>query len=323
MGDKVGGVIEEIKETKENFEKGLKKIQIHVTQVEEKLQNDLEQVKVDSTDLVTNKCNELKISMEDNTRKIECLENIGISTNVGATIHVNDNGVSDQLFREGILFTGDDEGLHPMEFLNLLESRFKNYTVHSHRRVAFTLQCMRGPSKTWLLGNEFTSFEDFKEKFIEHFWGENAQAGLMKHIYSAYYTGGKQGAPSTYFKRMLRHGTYLTNKIPEEMLVRQILNHFTNDIKIHLINLEDDAKKITKLLERLESEHMILESQGCNGNYHRPTNQSGINYGQFQYKGQGSFAHHQFGQPSHNWRSSRTEQAPSGQNNFNNLRSGN
>lgn len=178
---------------------------------------------------------------------------------------LTDSEVSDKLARENICFTGSEDGMHPIKFVEVLENRFINYSVSQDRKLAVTLPCFQSQARLWLQENIFTSYEECKSKFIECFWGHNEQAKLLKTIYSGVYPG--QGIlMSVYFKRLIRKSNYLSSKIPESVLVRQLISHFPETIRIHLLPLGDDPSKVASLLERLESENL---------NVIRPVQQSG------------------------------------------------
>lgn len=175
--------------------------------------------------------------------------------------------VSEKLNKEEIKFSNTTNHLHPVEFIDRLEGRFKMYHISGEERLNLALQCCTGNVKEWLRENDFRSYQEFKTSFFERYWNQFEQNKLLKQIYNGSYQSKGTGSMSGYFRRLVKQAAYLNCPIPEAALVRQLITHFKEEVKILLVQAGDNTEEVIRIIKRLEGENVSFMHDETTGGY--------------------------------------------------------
>ncbi|XP_061721918.1 uncharacterized protein LOC133528536 [Cydia pomonella] len=138
------------------------------------------------------------------------------------------------------------EQQHPLNFLEILNIHLKNIPKEDHLDTAF--ECLEGFAKDWAGANKsyWSNIDEFKKSFIIKFWGKSAQNSLRRKIVSGCYSDEDESM-SKYFINLISQARWLPNKIPDEELIADIMNHFTKQVYIGW-----HASKKSTVLEAVE-----------------------------------------------------------------------
>jgi hypothetical protein len=194
--------------------------------------------------------------LQDQIKVIIDTKDTGLSSHKVQNESFNYVAISTQLKYEGICFSGREDGLHPMEFVALLENRLDNHVVPFRHWLSLTLQCLDAIARVWAREQLFHTYSEFNKAFLERFWGPIAQSKLRKTIYSGKYTGSV--AMSTYVRRLLKQNAFLGPPLSEEELPRHIIAHFPENVQTVLLPIADSTNKIVDILERFEAQDSSL-----------------------------------------------------------------
>nr|CAI5866390.1 unnamed protein product [Callosobruchus analis] len=145
--------------------------------------------------------------------------------------------------------------LHPMVFINKLTSLLDEAGVPPEKRLYFGTNCLRGSAQDWAEIKGFTSFSDFKEKFIKRYWSTDKEREMLSRIKFGEYEGGSR---ADYFLKLIRESRYLSKSIEEDELLEMCIAHFPPEVRRGLMNSGyrnvEDVEHYLRKLDRLEEE---------------------------------------------------------------------
>jgi hypothetical protein len=161
--------------------------------------------------------------------------------------------IVNELEKEDLFFDGLQKGIHPMEFLKQVESKFDFVgTIEDSVKLRIARQCFRLEPRDWIRDNVFETYSEFKATFIETYWGFKEQAKLHKKIYCGKYVMGRKLSMSSYVKKMYREAQFLSYSIPEDVLVQNLIGHLPIEFRMVLINTELSLKPVLDVLAKAE-----------------------------------------------------------------------
>nr|CAI5833871.1 unnamed protein product [Callosobruchus analis] len=145
--------------------------------------------------------------------------------------------------------------LHPMVFINKLTSLLDEAGVPPEKRLYFATNCLRGSAQDWAEIKGFSSFSDFKEKFIKRYWSTDKEREMLSRIKFGEYEGGSR---ADYFLKLIRESRYLSKSIEEDELLEMCIAHFPPEVRRGLMNSGyrnvEDVEHYLRKLDRLEEE---------------------------------------------------------------------
>nr|CAI5844545.1 unnamed protein product [Callosobruchus analis] len=84
--------------------------------------------------------------------------------------------------------------MHPMLFLEKLETYFEDAGVPDKAKVRLAINCLRSSAADWVANKEasFSSYDIFKDMFKKRYWGEDEERQLFYSIKYGVYNGGNK-----------------------------------------------------------------------------------------------------------------------------------
>lgn len=166
--------------------------------------------------------------------------------------------IVNELEKEEMFFDGLRNGIHPMEFVRQIESKFDFVgTIEDSVKLRIVRQCFRLEPRDWIRDNVFETYSEFKATFIETYWGFKEQAKLHKKIYCGKFVTGRKLSMSAYIKRIHRDAQFLSYSIPETILLQNLIGHLPIDFRMVLINVELSIKSVLDLLSKAEELKLV------------------------------------------------------------------
>lgn len=150
-------------------------------------------------------------------------------------------------------FNGKLTPTHPVEFLQAVKVHFSSSRVPDEIKFFELTQLLEGKALAWYNMYKFKNtdqdFEHFCVEFLEFFWGEQAQDNVRGQLFkpNQYRKGSLDMA--TYFMKFVHKAQYLTEKMPESVLVSTIVKHFPAEVRLGLH--QSRCRTIEKALEAL------------------------------------------------------------------------
>jgi hypothetical protein len=192
-----------------------------------------------------------KLTDEFNT--VEKSQEYEVSGNHSFGIYRSVEEIVNELEKEDLFFDGLHKGIHPMEFIKQVESKFDFVgTIEDSVKLRIVRQCFRLEPRDWIRDNVFETYSEFKATFIETYWGFKEQAKLHKKIYCGKYVIGRKLSMSSYVKKMYREAQFLSNSIPEDVLMQNLIGHLPIEFRMVLIHIELSIKPVLDVLSKAE-----------------------------------------------------------------------
>lgn len=124
---------------------------------------------------------------------------------------------------------------HPLIFLKKLEEMFADAGVPDEKKVALAVACLRGTASDWgqVKNSQFTSFDKFKEFFLNRYWGVEEERNLFFKIKFGKFVNGNM---AEYFLKTLKEASFLSEQLEEKKLIEFLINHFPTEVKCGILN---------------------------------------------------------------------------------------
>lgn len=261
--------------------------QQHVKNLEHKVVNkikdnsvmnttDFESIKNQVTLHKSDMAEEIKKLKAEMERKISEIPRTAVSTSdIFDVSSIGDNLTRQQMFASIANFTGDVNELNPQEFINQIQL-VHDMTNLEWRRFRILLSSkFQFESLDWFLGYEFNSFDDFKTKFLNKYWGDTAQINLLSDIIGNGYNFYKSNKSLCAFALSLyKKNSYLRDKLSEPVLIRTITSKIPKDVQVSVANhnfntfqeLEAHLQKIQPLFRNYIGQTDVNSSPNFSGN---------------------------------------------------------
>nr|CAI5855734.1 unnamed protein product [Callosobruchus analis] len=159
--------------------------------------------------------------------------------------------------------------LHPTAFLKKIKKLFDEAGVPEQSKVSLVVACMKGAAADWAAIKEpsLDTFAKFERDFIARFWGLNAQRELFLELNYGKY---EMGSRAEYFSDLFVKAGFLTERIPEDKLIRMIGKHFSTEIQRGIITrglftFEEVDEYLRELDEILGAETVATPPQNNGG----------------------------------------------------------
>ncbi|CAH1102304.1 unnamed protein product [Psylliodes chrysocephalus] len=131
------------------------------------------------------------------------------------------------------------EKIHPVEFLENIELYF-NVNSISFRQLKFYLNTlMENSAKTWFqaYSHMFGSYNDFKNSFLQQYWGPTLQLNIKLKLESGRYQE-EHGSFVDYFNTQVASARHLYPPYTEQQLIAIIARHFPPNISATLVGTD-------------------------------------------------------------------------------------
>jgi hypothetical protein len=141
--------------------------------------------------------------------------------------------------KKPLVFNGDSS-LHPVKFLNELESYFRLNRVNDvGLKKEIAVRCLEGAADNWVGPRRETlaTFEDFKAAFLHRYWGEARQEEVRAEIYKGKYDKECGLTFADYFNKILNLARYLTIPMSDATVMKHIASHYPARVGRILVGL--------------------------------------------------------------------------------------
>lgn len=120
---------------------------------------------------------------------------------------------------------------HPVVFMEDLEKYIEKMNI-SHGDVRTILECLTGDAKNWakIYEDRWRNFNDFKEDFLSHYWGREAQ-NKVKQTLGFGKWDARDMTMSVYFAKLYSDARRLPLFLTEEIIVDEIMQHFPREVR--------------------------------------------------------------------------------------------
>jgi hypothetical protein len=194
-------------------------------------------------------------------------------------------------------FTGNINNLHPMVFIKSINQRIKEIEegrIDEETKLERIKEIMRenleSEALIWFNGieNDVEDYEQLRNRFLQHFWGDNAQLMVRERLYFGKFNPHISNSLTNYALRLYSLAQYLTPKINEQDLVlyisRQFKQEIAETIAMHDIKtMEHMYNYLTRVERNMPSNYQNSSNMNRN-NFQNSSNHQGnsIRYGNRQ-----------------------------------------
>lgn len=235
------------------------------------------------------------------------IEGNSINTVRQPTNEVNSQSSLPNLKWKDIILQFDSLKTNPMEYLDSVE-RF--ISIHQNISTAYLLNLIKltmtsVETRNWfnIVQHNFTTYLDFKEAFIQHFWGPTTQFQYKINLFNGKFDLNRDRKREDYVTNKFAIVQYLEPKMSEGEIVKLLGNHFEGEIargvviqKIEtyaeLINLVKTYDAVCQNEDRRNTQRYRTTNVQ---EYNRPNNQyHNFNRQNFQHHPPQNFQQHNF-----------------------------
>lgn len=161
--------------------------------------------------------------------------------------------------------------INPVSYLMRLEFVFQNLGLPLNSFLISAPSVLEGEAASWFFENcsFFSNYVDFKQAFLEEYWGISQQRALRRVIDSGVYDP-TNGSFASYFNRLASQALYLRPPYDEPYLIRSLAAHFPPHIASGLAGVRS-IRDALALLRDLDEIHARRETVPGVGRPYRPS----------------------------------------------------
>ena len=151
-------------------------------------------------------------------------------------------------------FSGSETD-HPLRYLKELEQFFILRGVPERLKISILKNSLTSNALWWseLQLTPHTTYREFKDMFIQHFWSNSRQNSVRLEIVNGKYDSRKHGSYVDYFIMMNEKAKHLQPEFQQSELFSSLARHFPSDIRAALVvTRPKDAKEMLQLLRDLQ-----------------------------------------------------------------------
>ena len=159
------------------------------------------------------------------------------------------------LEREEVTFSGAHMGLHPIEFIQLLEPHFEDTKLTGYQKLTVANLCLKGRAREWIREQTFKNYTEFKIGFQAEYWHLNDQMRLRDQLFHGQFkVNDKIKTMSGYVRKMIKLSKFLKDDamVVDEMLATLLIKHLPEKTRNILIPVINSTKGLLKMLVKLE-----------------------------------------------------------------------
>lgn len=138
-------------------------------------------------------------------------------------------------------FDGNMKNLHPKSFIASISLYFQYNDSPFEVQLLELGRLLKGRAAAWFDINmpKIGSFNHFKERFFNSFWGPSHQNEVRSRVFAKNRYQPSDGSNyismTDYFTDLVREASFLDVLIPEEALVDHIAQHFPENVRLMLV----------------------------------------------------------------------------------------
>ncbi|XP_050505427.1 fibronectin-binding protein PlpA-like [Diabrotica virgifera virgifera] len=227
------------KETKQAIEENNKKMEERIEKYEMKIQDKIKELtngqKKELENLENKLENAIQVDREEVEKRITEIEKQVTENrtqqNVGERREMVIHSTDDVKIR----FGGDVRRLHPVPFINSLKKKIQHIgnfetakeTIRNH---------LKNEASLWFdcKEEEFDSWQQFEQKFLNYFWGKVQQLEINKELQNGKYNDRIGISERTYALQIYYNAKHLQYNYSSEQLVELIARHFEETLEDHI-----------------------------------------------------------------------------------------
>jgi hypothetical protein len=158
-------------------------------------------------------------------------------------------------------FSASTSDVHPVDFIQQLDDYLAMFQGDEQQKLKIVMTCLAGDARVFARAfrDSFSTFDEFKAVFLEHFWGLDKQRSLRQRLTNGVYqmTRGVSHM-KTYFLRWLAKVKNLKVVPTDRVFLLEITQHFPETVQRALKSFGDGT--ITSALRVLDEEdHLVNE----------------------------------------------------------------
>lgn len=131
-------------------------------------------------------------------------------------------------------FRGQYQGKHPVKFLEELETYFRKINIPDELKLGTVLsEALTETAQDWsaIFRDSWDVYEDFRKDFLQTFWSEEEQMKLRQTINNHRWSAKSNRSMEAHFAHYVSLARLLTDPIPENILVANLIKHFPTNIQ--------------------------------------------------------------------------------------------
>lgn len=193
-------------------------------------------------------------------QKLSSQINTTSDNNVVATTSVNNRPIYVTQQPTIPTFSGVTSQKHPVKFLEEVEVYLSKLNVPLTKRLDIIREALVDEAREWanIFQISWETYEDFRNDFLHAFWSEEEQNKLRTSITTHRWNAAQRRTMESHFAHYVGRARLLTNPIPENLLVGELMKHFPATLQ-SLWALKPEAEKtVAKAAEFLRSQENII-----------------------------------------------------------------
>lgn len=131
--------------------------------------------------------------------------------------------------------TYDGTSHFPMEFLKEMEEIQEVY--YSNENTRWIAKHLTDSAAVWwrIVKSQVTTFEQFKEAFIEKFWSSSDQQRIRDYLEFGRYQPDRNMDMVSYLEHQVLRSRQLLPRLDDQQLIKKLGRHYTREIQIALV----------------------------------------------------------------------------------------
>jgi hypothetical protein len=159
-------------------------------------------------------------------------------------------------------FSASTSDVHPVDFIQQLEDYLAMFQGDEQQKLKIVMTCLAGDARVFARAfwDSFSTFDEFKVVFLEHFWGLEKQRSLRQRLTNGVYHMNREVSHmKSYFLRWLAKVKNLKVIPTDRVFLLEITQHFPATVQRSLKELGDGT--IASALRVLDEEDDLVNKQ--------------------------------------------------------------
>ncbi|KAJ2944040.1 hypothetical protein O0L34_g8372 [Tuta absoluta] len=148
--------------------------------------------------------------------------------------------------------------IHPVTFLEDLTAYLRKIPGHTleHKELDIVQECLLDQARDWsrIYKDRWITFQDFKNDFLETYWGEVEQNKVRREIVSNRWDSHKTPTMLEHFLKLAGQVNLLQFTIPVKQLIADIMRHYPPNVQqLWALSRSDTILAATEFLRQLDN----------------------------------------------------------------------